>query len=36
MMAQAEVATVDKSDFYPFVPRGLKLAAPPPTSVTIP
>jgi predicted nucleic acid-binding protein len=32
--AQAEVATVNRTDFQPFVPHGLKLAvpAPPPTT----
>lgn len=30
MLAQAEVATVNQSDFNPFLPHGLKLAVPPP------
>jgi predicted nucleic acid-binding protein len=30
ILAQAEVATVNQSDFKVFVPQGLKLAAPPP------
>jgi len=30
MLAQAEIATVNQSDFNPFMPHGLKLAAPPP------
>ena len=29
MLAQAEIATVDQSDFNPFTPHGLKLAFPP-------
>jgi predicted nucleic acid-binding protein len=30
MLAQAEIATVNQSDFNPFTPHGLKLAVPPP------
>ena len=30
MLAQAEIATVNQSDFNPFAPHGLKLAVPPP------
>ncbi len=30
MLAQAEIATVNQSDFNLFTPHGLKLAAPPP------
>jgi predicted nucleic acid-binding protein len=30
MLAQAEIATVNQSDFNPFTALGLKLAAPPP------
>jgi len=30
MLAQAEIATVNQSDFNPFMPHGLKLAVPPP------
>src|ERR1035441_3995122 len=30
ILAQAEVATINQSDFKLFVPHGLKLAAPPP------
>jgi predicted nucleic acid-binding protein len=30
MLAQAEIATVNQSDFNAFSPHGLKLAAPPP------
>ncbi len=29
MLAQAEIATVNQSDFNPFTPHGLKLAFPP-------
>ena len=30
MLAQAEIATVNQSDFNPFTPHGLKRAVPPP------
>jgi hypothetical protein len=30
MLAQAEMATVNQSDFKPFTPHGLKLAVSPP------
>jgi predicted nucleic acid-binding protein len=30
ILAQAEIATVNQSDFNPFTPHGLKLAVPPP------
>ena len=36
MLAQAEIATVNQSDFNSFTPHGLKLAVPPPPAATIP
>ena len=36
IIAQAEVATVNKADFQAFAPHGLKLAAPPSPAATIP
>jgi predicted nucleic acid-binding protein len=36
IVAQAEVATVNKSDFQSFVPHGLKLAVPPSPATSTP
>ena len=35
MTAKAEMATVNRSDFQPFVPFGLRLAVPPPPSAAV-